>query len=199
MTKLFKLLLLMSFLASLSTAQAGVSPLGLSIVPPVELPPQDFTVVGARVSVIYGENYNVYGVDLGAIGNITDQNFVGVGVSGVFNLNKGESTIVGLQAAGLTNINVNKATIVGAQIAAGLNSNQAESSLVGLELGLINYAPFTHIMGLQAGLYNRAHVVSGLQIGLVNVADNLQGIQIGLANINHQGLFAFSPFLNIGF
>ena len=119
-------------------------------------------------------------------------------MSGIFNLNKGESTIIGLQAAGLANVNVNKARIVGVQVA-GFNSNQAESSIVGVELGLVNYAPYTHIMGLQAGLYNRAHVVSGFQIGLVNIADNLQGIQIGLANINHQGLFAFSPFLNIGF
>jgi hypothetical protein len=198
MTKLFKLLLVALFLTTLS-AQAGVTPLGIAIMPPVELPPQDFTVVGARVSVIYGENYNMYGVDLGAIGNVTDQNFVGIGVSGVFNYNKGESTILGLQAAGITNVNVNKTRIVGLQVAAGLNSNQAESSIVGLELGLVNYAPFTHIMGIQAGLYNRAHVVTGFQIGLINVADNLQGIQIGLANINHQGLFAFSPFLNIGF
>jgi hypothetical protein len=198
MTMIFKMLLVVSFLVSVSVAQAGVSPLGLAIIPPVELPPQDFTVVGARVSVIYGENYNVYGVDLGSIGNITDQNFVGLGVSGIFNLNKGQTTILGLQAAGLANVNVNKATIVGLQVAA-VNSNQAESSLVGLDLGLVNYAPFTHIMGAQVGVYNRAHVVSGFQIGLINVADNLQGIQIGLANINHQGLFEFSPFLNIGF
>jgi hypothetical protein len=198
MTKIFKLLLAASFLTSFTVAQAGVSPLGIAIIPPVELPPQDFTVVGARLSVIYGENYNMYGVDLGAIGNITDQNFVGIGVAGGFNYNKGESTILGLQVAGLANINVNKATIIGAQVAA-FNSNQAESSLVGLDLGLVNYAPFTHIVGVQAGLYNRAHVVSGFQIGLINIADNLQGIQIGLANINHQGLFAFSPFLNIGF
>jgi hypothetical protein len=198
MTKLLKLLLVMPSLLFVTVVQAGVSPLGLSIIPPVEIPPTDFTIVGARLSVIYGENYNVYGVDLGAIGNITDQNFVGIGVSGVFNLNKGESTILGLQAAGIANINVNKATIVGLQVAA-VNSDQAESSIVGLDLGLVNYAPFTHIMGAQVGVYNRAHVVSGFQIGLINVADNLQGIQIGLANINHQGLFAFSPFLNIGF
>jgi hypothetical protein len=197
MTKLFKLLLASLFLTALS-ANAGVTPIGIAIMPPVELPPQDFTVVGARVSVIYGENYNVYGLDLGAIGNVTDQNFVGIGVSGVFNYNKGQTTILGLQAAGIANVNVNKATIVGLQVAA-FNSNQAESSIVGLDLGLVNYAPFTHIVGVQAGLYNRAHVVTGFQIGLVNVADNLQGIQIGLANINHQGLFAFSPFLNIGF
>src|SRR6185312_9785453 len=105
MTKLFKLLLAALSLTSFSIAQAGITPIGIAIMPPVELPPQDFTVVGARVSVIYGENYNMYGVDLGAIGNVTDQNFVGIGVSGVFNFNKGQSTILGLQAAGIANVN----------------------------------------------------------------------------------------------
>jgi hypothetical protein len=198
MFKLLKSLVVASIFVSLS-AQAGISPLGLSIVPPVEIPPSDFSIVGARVSVIYGENLNMYGVDLGVVGNVTDQNFVGIGLAGGFNYDKGTTTAIGLQVAGLANIDVNKANIFGAQIAALLNSDQAESTIVGLDLALVNYAPFTTIYGFQLGAYNRAHVVNGFQIGLVNVTDVLHGIQIGLLNFNHQGLFAFSPFLNIGF
>jgi hypothetical protein len=197
MSKLFKYILPVAFLISLS-AQAGVSPLGLSIVPPLELPPSSFTVVGARLSVIYGEHVNMYGFDVGAIGNITDQNFVGIAVAGGFNYNKGTATIIGLQAAGIANVNQNKADIFGLQVAL-VNVNEAESVIGGLEVGLVNNSSFTNIIGAQVGLYNKAHVVNGFQIGLVNDADTLHGIQIGLANFNHTGLFSFAPFLNIGF
>jgi hypothetical protein len=180
-------------------ASAAFSPIGISIVPPLELPPSDFTIVGARLSAGWGENISSYGLDVGGLGNITDQNFVGLAVAGGFNLNKGSSTIVGLQFAGITNVNENKTTVVGLQVAGLLNSNQAESSVAGLQVALANYAPYTHIMGVQAGVYNRAHIVTGFQIGLVNSTDVLHGVQIGLLNFNHQGLFAFAPILNVGF
>src|SRR6202035_1617783 len=114
------ILFVMPFCFSLSTqsAQAGVSPLGVSIVGPVEFPPSDFTITGARLRLLWGQTRMVYGIDLGVVGNITEQQFTGIGVSGIFNLNKGESTIIGLQAAGITNINVNKSQIVGLQVAA---------------------------------------------------------------------------------
>lgn len=185
-------------LSATFSAQAGVSPLGLSIAPPVELPPQDFTVTGVRTSLLWGDHRDVYGIDLGVIGNATDTNFVGIAVSGGFNYNKGTATVIGLQAAGITNVNVNHASIVGAQVAL-VNVNEAESTLAGVELGLVNNSAYTTIVGVQAGLYNKARVVDGFQIGLINIADSLHGIQVGLANFNHTGLFSFAPFLNIGF
>jgi hypothetical protein len=177
-----------------------LSPLALSIVPPtLEAPGPSFDIVGARVSLLWGDHREVYGFDLGAIGNETIGDFGGIAVSGGFNYNRGTAEVVGLQAAGVTNINMNKAHIYGAQIAGVLNSNLAESTLVGVQLALVNNSPFTTVWGVQAGLYNKALTVNGLQIGLINVADNLHGIQIGLANFNHTGLFAFAPILNIGF
>lgn len=187
------------FFISLSTAQAALSPLAVSIIPPVEFPPPSFDVVGARLSILWGEQRAVYGIDVGGLGNISDVSFAGLAVAGGFNYNKGSSTILGLQAAGLANINVNNAHIVGLQVAAGMNSNVAESSLIGLQVALANLSQYTTIGGLQVGIYNTARAVYGLQIGLVNVVDNLHGLQIGLANFNHQGLFAFAPILNVGF
>jgi hypothetical protein len=186
--------------ASLATpARAAFSPLGFALVAPVQFPPAEFSVTGARVSVGYGRHRDVYGLDLGLVGNITEGSFGGIGVSGVFNYNKGMSTVVGLQLAGIANVNVNKARIVGLQLAAGMNMNQAESSLVGVGLALANVSPFTNVYGLQAGVYNSANHVYGFQIGLINSAQTLHGLQIGLLNFNRTGLFAVAPILNVGF
>lgn len=186
-------------LFSLSAAHAAVSPLSVSIVPPVEFPPEDFSITGARLSVLYGHHRNMYGLDLGVLGNITDQDFTGIAVSGVFNNTRGTTNILGLQLAGLTNINTNKTNVYGLQAALGMNYNTAESRVIGLQLSLVNWSPFTTIDGLQLGVYNKARAVYGLQIGLVNDCENLHGIQIGLVNFNHAGPFVVSPILNVGF
>lgn len=182
-----------------SSAEAALSPLSVAILPPVQFPSQDFTVTGARLSVFWGQHKNVYGLDVGAIGNITEGEFVGVGVSGVFNYNKGSTTGVFLQGAGLGNFNVNKAQIYGVQIAGLINSNRAESKVVGLQIAAVNLGPYTDIRGLQVGVYNKARDVVGFQIGLINSCDSLHGLQIGLLNFHTRGLFSVAPFLNVGF
>lgn len=199
MRNLSRTLVVAVALLSSSLAQGAVSPIGLSLLAPVQLPPTSFSIAGVRASALWGHHRDVYGFDFGGIGNITDISFGGTAVAGVFNLNKGVSTVVGIQAAGLGNINVNKATIIGLQVSGFLNSNQAESSLIGFQVAPINYSPYTKVGGLQAGLYNRSRAVYGFQIGLVNMTDSLHGIQVGLINFNKTGLFAVAPILNIGF
>lgn len=177
-----------------------MSPVSVSVAPPVQFPPADFSVTGVRASALWGHHRNIYGVDLGLLGNITDQDFTGLAVSGLFNNTRGTTNVLGLQFAGITNINTNKTSVYGLQAALGANYNAAASKVAGVQLALLaNVAPFTDIYGAQIGLYNRAKDVYGLQIGLVNIADNLHGIQIGLANFNHKGPFAISPILNVGF
>ncbi len=188
------------WLLSTSTiGHAAFSPLSLSILPPVQFPADDFSITGARLSVIWGKHRDIYGLDLGLVGNITEQDFVGIGVSGIFNWTKGTTTALGLQAAGITNVNTNKTAIYGLQIAGVLNYMTAASSVTGLELALVNIVPNTNIYGLQVGLYNQAQEVYGFQIGIVNEAKSLHGLQIGVLNFNHTGIFSVSPFLNIGF
>lgn len=182
------------------TAQAAISPVSLSVAPPVQFPPGDFSVTGVRASVLWGKHRSMYGLDLGVLGNITEQNFTGIAVSGIFNATQGGTLITGLQFAGLANINTSATTIVGLQGTLGVNYNSAAATVSGIQLALLaNLSPFTDIYGVQVGLYNRAKVVNGLQIGLVNVADNLHGLQIGLVNFNKSGPFAISPLLNVGF
>lgn len=180
-------------------AAAAMSPLAISIVPPVQFPRADFSVTGARVNAIYGKHRDVYGLDLGVIGNITEQRFVGIGVAGLFNMTHGNTTAVFAQLAGIANINTQMTRVYGVQAALMSNWNEAESAVIGLQLSAANVSPNTNIYGFQAGLYNKARAVYGFQIGLINVTNDLHGIQIGLVNFNNTGLFQVSPFLNVGF
>jgi hypothetical protein len=186
-----------------SSARAALSPVAIAIVapvPPIEFPTEDVTITGVRVSALWGSHRSIYGIDLGVIGNITKQDFAGIGVSGIFNYTDGQTTIVGLQAAGITNMNVKEARIFGVQVAGVVNSNTAGSLIIGLQLAAIaNLSPHATIGGAQIGLYNTAREVYGFQIGVVNVAEVLHGIQIGVLNIHKQGLFSVCPIINIGF
>lgn len=198
-----KILLNLIFSVTLLTAlfaQGAVTPLSVSIAPPLQFPSEEFSITGARLSFLWGHHRDLYGIDLGLLGNVTDQEFTGIALSGVFNYTKGTTTILGLQLAGLANINSNKTNIYGLQMALGINSNSTNTTVVGVQAALLgNLSPFTDIYGLQLGLYNKALNVYGLQIGLVNVTSNLHGVQIGLINFNTKGRFAVSPLLNIGF
>lgn len=178
---------------------AAFSPLAVSIVPPAQFPPADFSITGARLSLLWGHHRDVYGIDLGVLGNITDQDFVGIGVSGLFNINSGNNTILGLQAAGVVNYNTQKTRVYGLQLAAGSNYNTAESSLYGVQFSMLNISSHTKVFGAQLGLYNDAKEVYGLQIGVVNRTTSLHGVQIGLVNFNTTGLFYVAPILNVGF
>lgn len=190
------LLFLLSFLTATS-AFAAVTPIAISVFPPVSFPPNDFTTAGVRASILWGDIKDVYGLDLGGIGNITEHGFGGVAVSGVFNITQG--TAKGTQIAGLFNNNVQKTDIIGLQLAGLLNKNTAASTVFGLELAAINLAPFTSVTGFQVGLFNKALNVNGFQIGVVNMTQNLHGIQIGLLNFYEKGLFVVAPVINIGF
>jgi hypothetical protein len=199
MSKIISSILIVASLVSAGSAYAFNSPISFGIAPPVQFPQSEFSVTGLRVSGLWGRHRDMYGIDLGLGGNITDQRFVGIAVAGLFNVTHGQTTGIGLQAAGITNINTTKANIYGLQLAGILNNNIGESSVNGIMIALINKADHTVIRGAQIGLYNKAQSVYGLQIGVVNVCDNLHGLQIGLANFHTKGLFVVSPILNVGF
>jgi len=199
MVRFSRYLIIILSLLTVSFAKAAFSPLSVSILPPVQFPGEDFSITGARLSVIYGQHRDIYGFDFGLVGNITEQDFVGTGISGIFNWTRGNTTILGVQAAGITNVNTSKINVVGVQLAAILNYNTGEGSVTGLQLALGNLGEHLNIYGIQAGIYNKAQAVYGVQIGLINYTESLHGIQIGLVNFNHKGLFKVSPILNVGF
>ncbi len=186
-------------LGFLVPAYAAVTPLSFAIIPPVQFPPSDFSVTGIRLSAGWGRHRDVYGIDIGLIGNITEQTHTGISASGLFNYTKGNVTALGFQLAGGANVNMQKTTIIGLQAALIANYNNAESSVNGVQLSLANISDHTHIRGVQIGLYNTARTVYGFQIGLINMTENLYGLQIGLMNFHHSGIFPVAPFLNVGF
>jgi hypothetical protein len=193
------IIIVAAFFSNHAWAASAISPVSVGIMPPVQFPTDDFAVTGFRLSLLYGHHRNVYGLDVGLLGNITDQSFTGLGVSGLFNNTRGTTNIIGLQFAGLTNINTGKTTVYGIQAALGLNYQTADSDVIGFQFAAANHVPFTDIFGFQAGLYNRAKEVYGVQIGIVNIAESLHGIQIGLINFNNKGLVSVCPIINIGF
>ncbi len=199
MTKNIFITLVAFVLFTLSSAHAAVSPVAVGIVPPVQFPTKDFSITGLRLSALWGSHRDVYGIDLGLIGNITAQDFTGIALSGGFNKTSGTVTAIGTQFAGIANWNNNKTSVYGLQFAGIINMNKATSKVVGLDLALVNLTEQTAIYGVQAGIYNKARVVYGLQLGLINEATDLHGIQIGLVNFHHKGLFVVSPIINIGF
>ncbi len=178
---------------------AAVTPLSVALAPPIQFPPSDFSITGLRLSLGYGQHRDVYGIDFGLLGNVTDQDFVGIGVAGGFNATHGNTKALGMQFAGLMNLNQGKTSVYGVQLAMISNYNKGESHIYGLQFALANLSQHTKIYGVQAGLYNDAQDVYGFQIGLVNRAKSLHGIQIGLVNFNHTGPFVVSPLINVGF
>ncbi len=207
---LFSILLFMSSI----TSYASVSPLAISIFPFFQFPPDNWTVAGVRTSLFFGEHDNLYGVDLGIIGNITQKDFFGMGMAfgfnktkdanivaaqlaGVTNINSGTVNVVGLQLAGIANVNSGNTNIIGFQAAMGANYN-SKGRVLGLQLGGANLGPGTSIYGIQIGGFNRADSVFGLQLGVVNMAKALHGLQIGLLNFNSSGPLPFFPVLNFG-
>lgn len=203
MTKIMQKIsiLILLFSSILTPSVFGfVSPVSVSVVPPLQFPPGDFSVAGIRASALWGRHRDVYGIDLGVIGNITEQTFTGIALAGGFNYTTGNTLALGLQGAGVANVNLEKTKVIGVQLAGIANYNEAESSVSGLQVALIaNIAEHTKIRGVQLGLYNKAQTVYGLQVGLINFCENLYGLQIGLANFHSKGIFAVSPILNIGF
>jgi hypothetical protein len=143
------ILLVTSIICSVPAAaeQSDNTPLEVALFPPLQLPSTDFGVKGIRLSLV-GLNRELRGLDLGLLGNMTNVEFKGVAISGLFNYNRGASTVVGLQVAGVANINSGHSEVYGIQLA-GFNK---AGTIYGLQLGLVNIA--TELHGIQIGLVN---------------------------------------------
>ena len=139
---------------------------------PLQLFSEADDVYGFRLSLPYGSNEDLMGLDLGFVNKLDSLYGVGLNVlysqrshfmygvnlSGFFNLSKGED--VGLSCAGFYN-----------KVAA--------------------------INGLQmAFLCNEAKKVDGMQIGLCNYCEKMNGVQIGIFNYCKDQPFKCTFFFN---
>jgi len=130
-------------------------------------------VYGLRLSIFYGTQSKVAGLDLGLFNDADSLSGVGVGFC-----------------------NVTRENGAGAQLGAGCS--QVEGDFTGLQAAFVNQVG-GRFAGFQLGLGNGAGNGAGLQVGLVNHAGSMRGVQLGLLNWNDNGFLPLFPLVNFGF
>lgn len=138
----FALCLLLAFSANKIAAQD--KPIQLALFNPIQIFNENTSITGLRISLLYGKNATVSGLDWGLVNHTTSGVSKGVqfGLVGLV-----EANYVGWQDNGV---------------------NITEEKFEGLQLGIVNYAGT--VSGVQIGLVNYAsNMTKGLQIGLVNI------------------------------
>jgi len=202
--------------ASLSLHAEADGYIMLSVCSPGELPGPSSVIHGGRLSLIYGECRELYGLDISMSGYVSERmdglqlgiifNYVGSASGAQFGFaNVAEHEFYGLQdgawnyaefVAGMQRGVVNTAGIVdGAQFAGVLNwANELNGfqSCHGWNRALAG-------AGMQFGLVNTAGYFAGFQLGVFNWASDLDGLQIGFVNVVANQVVPVLPFINIGF
>ena len=122
---------------------AEQSPIQLSLFSPIQLVPEENAVSGVRLSLLYGRNSYVTGLDWGLVNHSTSGMSKGV-----------QFGLVGLIDVDFTGWQNNAVNIT-------------KGDFEGFQWGVVNYAG--HASGFQLGLVNYTLSMRGLQIGLVNI------------------------------
>ncbi len=193
----------------ISSYAGECSPFQIGLWPPAQLVPRENTICGTRLNLIRGDNFAVWGMDLGIINDAVQLKGL---QAGALTLVRGraddKSDSWGLQVAGFNLIH--NSSFAGGQLGFILNGSW-QSSISGLQAALLNgcdeikglqlaaYNEAIIVNGVQVGLFNKAQNINGLQIGLLNVCKALSGMQMGLFNEAKDGPIAFMPIINIGF
>jgi hypothetical protein len=141
--KIFATVLLFACLAVVATtpAVAQDKPIQLSLFSPVQIVPENESIAGFRLSLLYGRNANMSGFDWGLVTSTTG-NFTGV-----------QWGLVGMVEGDFEGWQHNLVSIT--------NGN-----FKGLQVGFYNQSNFVN--GLQFGLFNSAGSMKGIQLGLLN-------------------------------
>jgi hypothetical protein len=122
---------------------AETRPVQLSLFTPIQVFPENDTIIGVRINLIYGRNASVTGLDWGLINHTTS------GTTTAWQIG-----VVGLVDADFTGWQDNSV-------------NVTKGDFKGFQSGIVNYA--NTAKGFQLGLVNYAERMHGLQIGLVNI------------------------------
>jgi len=143
-------------------------PVNLSLFAPVQLVKEDQSVTALRISLIYGKNVDMGGLDLSLVGvntgSVTGASFTGVGLV--------DGNFTGWQNSWLAS--VTQGNMQGVQFGA---YNQSGMGSSGFQWGLVNVSD--DFSGLQLGLVNITQTMrSGLQIGLINIIQNKEKLKL---------------------
>ncbi|MBQ8125674.1 MAG: hypothetical protein IJ173_07280 [Kiritimatiellae bacterium] len=164
------------------------------------------TAAGLQATAFNWVGGGAYGIQAGAVGNVTQGESAGIQIAG--GANYAPEQFDGIQLAGLFNMN---GIFRGIQ-AAALNSNAgvsgglqlgvwniADNEFTGASLGCVNYAE--NMVGVQIGVLNYAvQSGEGLQVGVFNAAGTYTGLQIGVLNLINDGERPYIfPFANARF
>ena len=125
-----------------STSAQG-KPIQLALFNPVQIVPETQSISGLRLTLLYGRNTNVTGVDIG-LANFTTSDQLGIQWGGV-----------GYTEGDFTGWQGNWVSI-------------SKGNFVGLQSGLVTYNARKE-NGLQFALVNYAAKLNGLQLGLINI------------------------------
>jgi hypothetical protein len=174
----------------------SMTPFQASLFPPVQLFTPDTPVYGMRLNVIYGEQAQVWGLDVGTANRITSS-AIGLQIGGV---NWGRD-FTGLQIGGFT---LNDSDEPSRQLGMRVNLPYGEQAKFwGFDIGMFNITTMD-MRGLQIAIVSANHGTArglmfgvgnsvqkdftGLQIGLVNIIEgNSNSVQIGFANAAGDG------------
>ncbi len=152
-------------------AQSAGKPFEFALVSPIQARSESDEISVFRLSLIYGRNVSVRGLDVGLVARSTGGTSKGLQYALVGIV---DGDFVGWQNNG---VSITRGTYTGLQTGAYTEAARGEV--------------------VQFGLFNRARDVSGFQMGLINYADNLYGLQIGLINIiSSKEAFGVLPLVN---
>jgi len=120
------------------------NPFQLSLFDPIQIVPNNESINGIRLNLIYSKNTNITGFDLGLV-NVTTGKQLGV-QWGAVDITEGGFT--GWQGGWIANI--------------------SRGDFVGLQTAFVNYHG-GHFNGLQFSIVNYTETLEGLQLGLINI------------------------------
>jgi len=200
-------LLLVFFCCATNLALAkGTKPVQLAIWSPVQLFSDSDSIKGLRLNLLYTENKDVCGVNLGMGLARTNGDLKGISLGAVnwtagsaYGFKAGLLNYTGKRSAGLDigMVNIAQGGAKGIQLGIvnweeGLFHgwqcgaiNEVNGPFVGFQCGLFNYA--AEMSGLQLGFLNTTHsgTMAGFQCGLINYAAEMSGLQLGIFNTTH--------------
>lgn len=176
------------------------APFQLAVWDTVQVIDSDASIHGFRLSLPYGRNWNLHGLDIGVVNRI-DNELLGVQLSLVGMVGgdmKGyqNNWLWGSVAGEMQGVQLSAANVAGSLQGAQLGAvNYARGDATGAGIGVVNVAE-GQFTGAELGIVNYAPRVEGLQLGVVNVTDHLQGVQIGLVNVATNGFLPVFVILN---
>lgn len=180
------ILLIMGWIAAVDAGE-NARPFQLSLFSPVAIVPENWSIHGVRINLLYCVNKDMLGLDIGVV-NRVNGNLRGYEYGLLFNYLEGN--LGGYQTSFL--VNVSRGNINGGQ--EGL-VNVTKGDVSGFQFGVYNGTK--NLEGVQIGGFNQAEVVKGFQLGICNITGVLDGLQVGLINVATQKkILKFLPIIN---